>query len=117
MPARTLALTAPDDFKLRSVAMSHGWFDLPPFEWDQSKCHLQFAAMIEDAATDVAITENNGQLRVRYSEGPKPADVRRIVTTVLGLNLEIGDFYESAGPDYTWAKEEGLGRFLRAPSM
>jgi hypothetical protein len=50
-----LSLAVPDGFKLAAVARSHGWYDLPPFAWDERSLHAVVRA--GDAIHDVTIVE------------------------------------------------------------
>ncbi len=55
--ATTLTLPTPDGFRLRSVVFSHGWYDLPPFEWDEEANRLSTAMMIGGIPIDVSVTQ------------------------------------------------------------
>lgn len=119
MPTK-LTIDVPTGFRLRSVVHSHGWFDLPPFEWNAETVELVTATTLGDDALDIAIRQAaDGSLEMNSASTvprSKRPEVERIVGDMLGLSLEFDPFYQKAGKRFHWARELGMGRFLRGAS-
>lgn len=110
-------------FQLRTVARSHGWFDLPPFEWDSARQSLTIVAWVGKLPATIRVTQPTiGRIDL-VAERPgrlgtaANREVIEIARRCLGLDLDLGDFYASAGEPYRWAAELGAGPFLRSASV
>lgn len=103
------------------VVRSHGWYDLPPFAWDEERRVLSFVALVRGAPVRVEVTEGAQQLGVRWS-GRAPASlVAPLVRRVLDLDADLTLFHEAcraeANRGFAWIAERGAGRILRAPTL
>lgn len=101
------------------VARSHGWFDLPPFEWDEARRRLSFVFLRAGAAVPVALAARDGGVAVT---SPAPAAaVRPVVARVLDLGADLAPFHAlcAARRDegFGWIADRGAGRILRAPTL
>jgi N-glycosylase/DNA lyase len=115
---RELQIDCPPNFALRSVAFSHGWFDLPPFEWDDATQCLRSAFACAGGPTSVGISQpTKRRLLVRVGGSATNAEVRTAVCTMLGVDRSLAGFYRAAGEPFAWAKKRCLGRFLRGASL
>ena len=123
MPVTTLHLKAPDWFRLRTVAYSHGWVDLPPFEWNEQSKRLRITTRAGSRVVLLDITQQGkGSLQLTVTSKGRLTDSMRFeVTTrsqeMLGLSKDFGEFYRIAGPEYEWARKLGSGPFLRGASV
>jgi N-glycosylase/DNA lyase len=117
------SLQIPDWYQLRTVVFSHGWYDLPPFAWDESTKTLSFAAIVDHQPVDLEVRQpKRGEIIIKANfkgrSRQKLADLlHRVVSESLGLSLSFDKFYQLAGSDYDWAKERGAGPFLRGASV
>lgn len=122
MATERMEMAAPSWFRLSTVARSHGWFDLPPFQWSAKDNRLIAAAWIGGMPTDLAISQPSKKslvvemARAGRRSGDTRDSARRATRAMLGLDLEFAEFYRAAGPDFEWAKRIGAGPFLRAGS-
>jgi 3-methyladenine DNA glycosylase/8-oxoguanine DNA glycosylase len=116
-----LYLTTPPHFRLTTTVRSHGWYDLPPFEFDPAGPRLHTAMADGERAIDVVIEQaDEGRLAVRC----RPADraacrrVAQAVSEMLRLGEDLSDFYAltDGQPGLDWARRQGGGRLLRAPT-
>jgi 3-methyladenine DNA glycosylase/8-oxoguanine DNA glycosylase len=118
--ATKLTLPTPGGFRLRSVVFSHGWYDLPPFEWDQGANRLSTAVIIGDVPIDVAVMQPAPEtVLVRSSSTLRRSvvpELERRAIEMLGLTLDLSPFYAKAGKRYAWARTLEVGRFLRGGS-
>ena len=101
------------------VARSHGWFDLPPFAWDEGRRRLSFVFLRGASAVSVAIAARDGGVAVT-SPGPASA-VRPVVARVLDLGFDLAPFHALCaarrGEGFGWIADRGAGRILRAPTL
>lgn len=122
MSVRQRVISVPEGFTLYGVVYSHGWFDLPPFQWDRERGELQvvLARQGKTAPVRVVLSQTRaGELDAEVQAAGRWTDrlderFERGIRTVLGLDTDVGPFFRKGGRRYAWAKKIGLGRFLRA---
>jgi 3-methyladenine DNA glycosylase/8-oxoguanine DNA glycosylase len=118
-----ITLDTPRWWQLRTVVFSHGWYDLPPFLWDDEKEILFAAAVVGDRAVDISILQpkqGSANLKAEFlgrSSTAMREQIQKIGSSMLGLSLSFDDFYKLVGPEYAWAKKRGAGPFLRGASV
>jgi len=126
----TLRVRVP--FELRTVALSHGWYEVPPFAWDAGTGTLSVAvAGPRGGARRLDIRQGREkiprtrQLRLTWTgHGRSRPDVleregARLARRVLNLDLDLTHFFRlcrSRGP-LRWVPRAGGGRILRGPSL
>jgi 3-methyladenine DNA glycosylase/8-oxoguanine DNA glycosylase len=119
MPS-TLRLHVPSGFRLRSVVFSHGWYDLSPFHWNEEAMRLSTAAMLSGSPVDLVFSQPSKERIEIHSPTTIPkskhSNLERLVAEMLSLPLNLDDFYSSAGKRFHWARELGVGRFMRGAS-
>ena len=62
-------MSIPQPFNFEATLKTHGWFQLPPFYWDESSASLNWAVRLNDHVTVVQVktTENTKAFsRVRF---------------------------------------------------
>jgi N-glycosylase/DNA lyase len=107
------------DVDLDLVARSHGWYDLPPFAWDEGKGRLSFVFLDRGSPVRVLLASRNGGVAV---SSPAPASVvRPVVARVLDLGSDLAPFHAlcAARRDegFGWMADRLAGRILRAPTL
>ncbi len=105
--------------ELDLVARSHGWYDLPPFAWDEEKARLTFVTLHGGEPVRVVLTARTGGVGVS-SPAPAPA-VRPVVARVLDLAADLAPFHalcaEHRAEGFGWMADRRAGRILRAPTL
>ncbi len=117
-------------FDLRSVALSHGWHQIPPFSWDEelgvlavavagprrSVRRLEMWQPRRRAARSCRLRWMGAGRRAHEQE---LAGARRLARRVLNLDVDISSFYELCvrRPELRWVVEAGAGRVMRGPSV
>lgn len=111
-------IAAPAGFRLATVAGSHGWYDLPPFAWDDTT--LSTVAHAGGAVHDLAIKQTGRQIVVTASPGggSARAELRAMVETMLRLDEDLAPLYSLTDGDarLAYARDAAVGRLLRAPT-
>ncbi|HEY2743194.1 MAG TPA: Fe-S cluster assembly protein HesB [Polyangia bacterium] len=114
----TFSVDVPAGFRLERVARSHGWYDLPPFSWQDAT--LRVVARAGDRAHDVAVVERGGKLAVTTSAKRKRDDgaLWPIIASMLRLDVDLAALYALTDGDarLAYARAHGVGRLLRAPT-
>lgn len=111
----------PPDLDLDLVVRSHGWYDLPPFDWDAAKGRLSFCAEIEGAAVRIAVSRTANGISVSASPKVPVAKLGVVLSRVLDLSADLDAFHAAcaarAREGFGWIAERRAGRILRAPTL
>jgi 3-methyladenine DNA glycosylase/8-oxoguanine DNA glycosylase len=108
----------PVPFSLDTVVRSHGWYDLPPFEYDRDagvlRTHVEVAP---GEADEVRFRVRNGKLEAAANR-LDARSLRAIARRVFSLELEFDDARAALAraPELARAFERRGGRMLRAPT-
>lgn len=123
MSRREISIEAPAWFRLRTVVHSHGWVDLPPFEWDGERGILTYADAVGPRVLRYQIGPQSGTclaIEIESAGRLRSADETRaqaVIGKMLGLQLDLSAFYRLGGKQFAWAKKIGAGPFLRSASV
>ncbi|MEO6323206.1 MAG: Fe-S cluster assembly protein HesB [Thermoanaerobaculia bacterium] len=102
------------------VVRSHGWYDLPPFRYDERGRILTFKTLVDGRAAQVTVQQDGEGLAVSAGGGVTARLVMPIVRRVLDLDADLTAFHalcrEREGEGFGWIAERGAGRILRAPN-
>ena len=118
-----IPISTPRNFNFRRTVISHGWYALLPFEFDNQKWTL---ARVIDLGSPkpvtVTISETKGGVLVSTSRqvGKRAADkIVRDVRHMFRLDDDMQGFYEAVAqePEFAWIGSEGAGRLLRSPTV
>ena len=126
-----LRLEVPEGFRFERTVRSHGWYDLPPFVWDDAADRLTRPLALPVAGPSLARISGGGgdgepALRVSLTSHRRPgradrARAARDVFHMLRLDEDLDGFYRRTGeverPDLSWAGEAGAGRLMRSPTV
>lgn len=118
-----ITISTPSNFNFRRTVMSHGWYALPPFEFDNEKWTLARVIDLGSAKpVTVTISEAKRGMLVNCSRqvGKRAAEkIVRDVRHMLRLDDDMGLFYEAVSqqPEFIWIAKQGAGRLLRSPTV
>jgi 3-methyladenine DNA glycosylase/8-oxoguanine DNA glycosylase len=125
----------PVPFDLDLTVRSHGWYDLPPWRYDDERRVLGRPLLLSGgraAFAEVAEGQGGGVLVLRLAtEGRlsarEAAEARAQLGTCLGLDEDLQPFYRRIeelerqpapeAPRLGWAVARGAGRLLRSPTV
>jgi len=127
-PLFSIPLSTP--FNLRLMLLSHGWYELEPFRWDDNARTLLavlethpgrvYAVTIAGAARDPAQPGLCRELAVFKAAGDRvtardTAALERRVRWIFRLEEDLTGFQSlcAADPSLEWVQGHGLGAFLR----
>lgn len=120
-----MRVSVPRGFSFIRTIYSHGWFDLPPFRWDEGRRVLRRAIRTgRGSLLDLSMKESEEEgLEVRITAPGRraSAEERReaegVVRHMFRLDDAMDGFYSLCRehPQYRWVPETGAGRLLRAP--
>lgn len=141
-----ITISTPSNFNFRRTVMSHGWYALPPFEFDNEKWTLTRVIDL-GPAKPITVTiseakrgmlnapEASGLLPVKRQSrrlrtqllvnssrqvGKRAADkIARDVRHMFRLEDDMSVFYEAVShqPEFAWIATQGAGRLLRSPTV
>ncbi|GAO03214.1 DNA-3-methyladenine glycosylase [Anaeromyxobacter sp. PSR-1] len=131
-------MQVPEPFDLVLTVRSHGWYDLPPWRWDEARRVLGRPLRLSGARVAYAeVAEGEpGRLAFRaFAQGRLGAaearEARALLGACLALDEDLGPFQALAAelerrraagkgrdlPDLRWALARGAGRLLRSPTV
>ncbi len=133
-------MQVPEPFDLDLVVRSHGWYDLPPWRYDEGGKllgrPLRLASGRSIYAEVTPSEEPGGGLALRIAaNGPLPPggghEVREALRACLALDEDLSPFYQRIAelearppaspaaplPQLAWAARRGAGRLLRSPTV
>jgi 3-methyladenine DNA glycosylase/8-oxoguanine DNA glycosylase len=106
------------------VVRSHGWYDLPPFEWQPEEKTLGFIFLEREFPVRVVIEERTKGLTatatpVAPSARALKGELRAVLERVLDLKADLSSFHSlcAGDPGFAWIARRGAGRILRAPTL
>ncbi len=118
-----LTIPTPPSFSFRRTALSHGWYNLPPFELNQETWALtRVIDFGKGRPVTVAISEKKRAVHVDVPRtvGPRAIEkIARDVRHMLRLDDDMTHFYNAVADetDFSWIASSGAGRLLRAPTV
>ena len=116
----TIEIDYPVNFSFKRTAESHGWYDLPPFNYDPDAGLLSYVARIGGSVASVTFEDASEKLLVKFEgDGVEKEDIVSAVKHILRFDDELGAFYSIANVDkgLLWASELGAGRMLRSSTV
>lgn len=141
-----IKISTPSNFSFRRTVMSHGWYALPPFEFDNEKWMLVRVIDLGSAnPVTVTISETKhgmldgtqasglltmgrqaGRLRTELlvnasrQVGKRAQEkIVRDVRHMFRLDEDMSIFYAAVSqqPEFAWIAKQGAGRLLRSPTV
>lgn len=118
-----LKISTPPTFSFRRTVRSHGWYALPPFEFDESTWTLLRVLDVGQAKpVTVTINATPGGILIKPSRRVSKKVAEKIcddVRHMFRLDDDMTDFYQAvtAEPEFAWIAAEGAGRLLRSPTV
>jgi N-glycosylase/DNA lyase len=109
-------IPTPAGFAFDRTVRSHGWFDLPPFDYDQDAGRLAFVYQGPDGVVSVAVRSAGRKGLAVAASARGAADVVRIV---LRLDQDLAPLRAAlaGAPQLLACVDAGGGRLLRAPTV
>lgn len=123
MATKRFSLEAPSGFRLYATVHGHGWYDLPPFVWEDAAGELVYAGMVDHLPCRLVVRQSSRRVLEISATLAGTWNKKRleqaghIVGHILGLHHDLEPFFRAAGAEFAWAKKLGLGRLLRGGSV
>jgi N-glycosylase/DNA lyase len=111
------------DFNFKRTAISHGWYDLQPFEFDKASWTLKRVInLTNEKVVTVSISEAKQAIKVNLPDKLSKRAVEKIdrdVRHIFRLDDEMVHFYNltTNHPEFDWIARAGAGRMLRSPTV
>jgi N-glycosylase/DNA lyase len=118
-----ISIATPSDFSFKRTVMSHGWYDLPPFEFDDKTQKLTRVIDLDgNRPITVTVAEGNQSVVVTAGRALGKRASERVVRDVrhmLRLDEDMTTFYEAVrrDPEFSWIATSGAGRMLRGATI
>lgn len=120
--SNTISIPTPESFNFRRVVTGHGWYDLPPFSYDEAENTLSYVFLSGVSRKPEAIILSDGgrsTLRISVSKTADDGEVKNVARHILRIDENFDDFYSTvAGNDsFTWVERLNAGRLLRSATV
>jgi N-glycosylase/DNA lyase len=117
-----LNIEVPRAFSFKRTAISHGWYDLPPFSLNVEDWTLTRVIDLDNGPLEVSISTSRDGLRIELAGRPGKRGVEKVISDVrhmLRLDEDLTGFYAAVAgePCFSWIGESGAGRLLRSPTV
>ena len=118
---QTKVIRTPKDFNFDLTVRSHGWYNLAPFKFDETRNSLSYAFAGKSGKPVIAsITAERNAVRVELDRAV--ADKSRIddkIRHILRLDDDLSGFYDGfcKENELAWVRTRGAGRLLRSPTV
>jgi 3-methyladenine DNA glycosylase/8-oxoguanine DNA glycosylase len=118
-----IIISTPPSFSFKRTAISHGWYDLPPFALEQDTWTLtRVIDLGKGPPATVTISEGKRVVKVDVPRmvGTRAIEkITRDVRHMLRLDEDMTQFYGVVAhdADFSWIASSGAGRLLRAPTV
>jgi N-glycosylase/DNA lyase len=118
-----ITIQTPPTFSFKRTAISHGWYDLPPFELNQEIWTLTRVVDLgkgRPITVDISEDQRGIKVCIHRNLGSRSLEkISRDVGHMLRLDDDMTQFYNVVGsdPDFSWIAVVGAGRLLRAPTV
>jgi len=121
MPSE-VTISLPPNFSFRHTVGSHGWYDLPPFEYSPSRPEMTYVFMPAAGRPPVSVSVKLVRRRLVVTYSADPAENGRVakgIRHILRLDEPLDEFYRliSSDPQLGWASTAGAGRLLRSENV
>lgn len=110
---------APIYYSLRATALSHGWVNLLPFNYNDTSNELSLNIVTREAINHIIIRQNGGYVLVRATEPLDDIIIEQISRSIC-INEDTTELYKVAlklSPDITTLIKNGYGRLLKSTSL
>lgn len=121
----SFSIAIPQPFNFENTLKTHGWFQLPPFYWDEETRSLNWAVRLQIEPVLINVkTESDTQtehvIRIAgdFENSCRPA-IEKKIRHILNLDLDLSDYYKTCKADPILKKvpQRGIGRLMRAESL
>lgn len=118
-----ITITPDPPFSFKSTLFSHGWIDLPPFEYKTETNSLSYKQMIRGQLREIVFsseTDKNIIVFANPADGiDNQATLKDLTKRMFRLNEDFSGLYEACrhDPDLKWIEERGAGRMFRSGSV
>lgn len=118
-----LTIQTPSTFNFKRTAISHGWYDLPPFELNQETWTLTRVIDLGRAnpiTVEISQAKQGVNVILAREVGARArGKITRDVRHMLRLDDDMTRFYNAVADDadFSWIASSGAGRLLRAPTV
>ena len=117
---RRIKLNVPPRFDLGAVVRAHGWWNLPPFRWDEAAGVIATAAEIDETPTDLSLSQPSPRrILVEWTGPAAETAVVAVARRMLMLDSDLAEFQRRCERPrrLRHVAKKGLGRLLRSPTL
>lgn len=120
--SNTILIPTAKNFNFRHSVGGHGWYDLPPFQYDEAAGRLFYAYFSKKSgrSESVTVTEVPGSLKIDLaSKKTDKTEAANVVRHILRLDENFEEFYSAVrGHDhFRWVEKINAGRMLRSGTV
>lgn len=119
-----ITIRTPLNFNFKRTVLSHGWYDLLPFEFDEKKWSLVRVLDVglkEPVSVEITATKRELKINANAKTLSQRAveKIKRDVRHIFRLDDDLSEFYGlmKDESEFVWVASTGSGRLLRSPTV
>lgn len=114
----TIYIELPKHFNFQQTVLSHGWYQLLPFEFDANKMFLKRVYNIDNQLVTATVREANGKLEIEsIGKVNDQSKLLNVIRHILRIDEDLSSFYEVSRNKFPWISQQNAGRLLRSPTV
>ena len=118
---KTRFIPTPKEFNFGLTVQSHGWYNLAPFKFDESRKSLSYTfADSKGKPVTAMIRQDKRGVRVDLDRSVSDrSPIEEKIRHILRLDDDLNAFYQNFcyENEFGWVRERGAGRLLRSPTV
>lgn len=119
-----ITIKTPQHFNFKRTVLSHGWYDLLPFEFDKERWSLTRVLDVglkQPVTVEITATKRELKIYVNAKTLSQRAvqKIERDVHHIVRLDDDLSEFYGLMRDEkeFAWVASTGSGRLLRSPTV
>lgn len=119
-----ITINTPNNFNFKRTVLSHGWYDLLPFEFDEKKWSLirvLDVGLKEPVSVEITATKRELKINANAKTLSERAveKIKRDIRHIFRLDDDLSEFYGlmKDESEFVWVASTGSGRLLRSPTV
>ena len=117
---KSKTIKTPPSFNFGLTVQSHGWYNLAPFQFDESRKTLSYPFLEARKVVNTTVSHSKAGLKIDLDRAVSEKSlIAEKVRHIFRLDDDLDGFYREfcGAPEFEWVRSRGAGRLLRSPTV